>query len=364
MSIRTSLVLAVALLGAVPSHLYSDDSTPAASATVADDLIRQLSSEDFGERRAAREALLELGAAAIEPMVTALETADEQLAGECVQLLRRLSASEDPAVEALAISALVQLAESENANVAEIAGGAIQPDAPPPGAQGPGNFPAIQIQINGQAWQPGAGQFFQNGKQELEVEDDGRKVKITSMRGGPITVTITEEVDGKPVVTEVKAGNAAELHQKSPEAFELYRKHVLMARPQQIGGPIGIAQGFAAPPGFGPPPGFGGPPIGLQFGGGNFKFENVSTSNVTGQRIIDVSSNDLTLHIEDFEGSDIHMDITETIEGETKSRAVDADDLDALREKDEAAAELYEKYTGGRRAGRGFGFEGNIQIEP
>ncbi|MEZ6064230.1 MAG: hypothetical protein R3B90_00645 [Planctomycetaceae bacterium] len=300
------------------------------------ELVRQLDAEGYVARRDARAALVATGAPAIEPVREAAIDAEGQLAGECVRVLSELSRSDDAAIAAQAKAALNEVAERGKEEVAQLAKNASRATEPVPAAPA-GNQINVRIQINGQQWQPGQGQIFQNGRREVEVQEGDAKIKITEMRGGPITITTTKLVDGKEVTTEVTAGNPAELHRKDPEAFELYRKHLLL--PQA--GPVQIQIGGQVPGNLPNLP-IGNVPL------GNMRFENVAVSNVNGNRTIDANTNGLAVHIEDKEGRDIRMEIIEGDGDARKTRSFEADDLDDLRTQDAEAAKLYEKYAAPR----------------
>ena len=75
----------------------------------------------------------------------------------------------------------------------------------------------------------------------------------------------------------------------------------------------------------------------------NGNFESVQSKTINGQRHIEVKTPERSIDIQDQEGKQIEITVTETAGGqETQYTAQDADDL---KQKHPEIAELYEKYT-------------------
>ncbi|MGH7200691.1 MAG: hypothetical protein ACREJB_08815 [Planctomycetaceae bacterium] len=70
----------------------------------------------------------------------------------------------------------------------------------------------------------------------------------------------------------------------------------------------------------------------------------IQTRVVNGDREIDVTENDRTIHITDSGGKNITVTVTETVDGKKKSQESKAKDLDDLKKKHPEAAALYERY--------------------
>lgn len=62
-----------------------------------------------------------------------------------------------------------------------------------------------------------------NGHRTLDIDDAGRQIKIAQGQGG-IVMTVTGEIDGRPVTETYKAHDADDLQAKDPEAYALYKK--------------------------------------------------------------------------------------------------------------------------------------------
>ncbi|MEX0716654.1 MAG: hypothetical protein WD066_08705 [Planctomycetaceae bacterium] len=89
----------------------------------------------------------------------------------------------------------------------------------------------------------------------------------------------------------------------------------------------------------------------------------IQVSIANGARTIDVEEGGRKVHIEDADGKDIAIRIEEPDEnGKAQSREVKAKDVEELKKKDAAAAEIYEKYTSDGGPIRIFGGAGGIRI--
>jgi hypothetical protein len=107
----------------------------------------------------------------------------------------------------------------------------------------------------------GAGQGVQieakniNGKREVNIVENGRKIRITDTNKKDITVRVSETVGGKEKVTESKGKDLADLKKNHPEAAKLFERYADQQKAfiQLFGGARGIRiQGF---PQFVPVPG-------------------------------------------------------------------------------------------------------------
>lgn len=70
----------------------------------------------------------------------------------------------------------------------------------------------------------------------------------------------------------------------------------------------------------------------------------ISVQSINGQRTINVSEPDRQIEIRDDSGKNIRMTVKETVNGKEEVKEYAADDVEALKKKDEAAAALFEKY--------------------
>ena len=78
-----------------------------------------------------------------------------------------------------------------------------------------------------------------NGVKEIEVEEGGKKVKITDDPQQGIKIEVTSKENGKEVTKKYEAKDAKELEKKQPEGYKLYKEHAV---DQNVGGGGGILQ--------------------------------------------------------------------------------------------------------------------------
>jgi hypothetical protein len=314
------MTIALCLAASVTSPVLTSAADDEQSAQIAR-WVDRLASEDFTARRAAADELVRIGSGAVDAVAKAIGNGDRETALSGFEVLSRLLQSDDAAARSGATEALQSLTGSKDAAVAQRARQLLDKpedvDKLRAGNRGFGGFP-LQIQIR----QGGNGvPFDKNGKRQVRAEVDGRKIEIDETRGEQIVVRVTQTVDGKEKTTEVKARNLAELRQKDPEAFLLYREHVLRAG----GGPAaGNVQAFA-------------------FGGANQK--QITVTNVNGERTVQARENGRQVEITDREGKNITVRVEEEVNGKKQTSEFKAADLPELKQKHPDAAKLYEEYT-------------------
>ncbi|MEX0701323.1 MAG: hypothetical protein WD069_04445 [Planctomycetales bacterium] len=208
--------------------------------------VKDLANDDFETRIQAAENLQEAGQAAIAPVAEAALGGDLDVATRCIAILESLHRAEDAATKQAAKAALEKLAKSDDKSVAQRADAIVNPPPAPQNGINLGNGGVIRLQINGRAI-AGPGMRMQvrvvNGKREVEVEENGRKVRISDESGKNIVVR-TEEPDanGKTQTKEVKADDLDDLKKKDPEAAKLYEKYTSNNGPVRIFGGAGGIQ--------------------------------------------------------------------------------------------------------------------------
>jgi hypothetical protein len=256
-ALRSMALLAVL---AIASRGRAED--PAAEPTKADavktpasaDDVRRwtkdLDSDIFVTRQEAARKLFEAGKEAIAPLAEASSGKSLEVITAAVDILHRLSQSDEPSTRDAAKAALEKISAGTNATAADLAKEALAPPPaanPQPGVQnlggniqlggririiGPGAGGNIQILPGGNLQLvPGGGiQVFRiqananNGNQTIDVDDNGKKVHIQEDQNG-LEVRVTEKVNGQDKTDTFKAKDAAELKQKFPEANKLYEKY-------------------------------------------------------------------------------------------------------------------------------------------
>ncbi len=298
--------------------------------------VAQLSSDSFTERKSATQSLIDAGAAAVEPVVAAALSEDLELPTRCINILKKIFASDDEESKRAAEAALQKLAASKSPFLARRAREAMKNPAPIQPARTHRFGGRVQIQVVGGGIQIGGAGL----KRQVEVKDGDRKVHISETIGREIVVKVTETKNGKETTTEYKAANAVELLKKHPEAHKLYVKHIrgAAARPQIVVGNRAVIGGA----------------------GNNIQ---VQMKNVNGNREIQVVENGRKIEISDTNGKNIKVRVTETVNGQEKTRTIEAEDADDLKKKDAEAAGMYEKYGGGKNGIKLIGGGARIQLQ-
>lgn len=192
-----------------------------------DTFIKQLTSPNFTERQAASQQLATLGQSAIPKLTATALGKNRESVTRSVDILRGHLKSADKKLQVAAKAALEKLSNIEEGVGPRLAREALAPPKPRPvpGQAVPGfkMLPQIQLQVQGGA--QGIKMRNVNGIKDIEVTENGRKVKIHDDPNQGIKVEIIETKEGKPVTRAFKAKNADELKKKSPEAHKLYEKY-------------------------------------------------------------------------------------------------------------------------------------------
>ena len=212
--------------------------------------VKDMDCDDYSVRQQAVAWLTAAGKPAVAPVAKAAKGNSLEVTTRAVKVLDNLLSAKDETVKAAAKAALEELAKDQKHPSSHLAWKALQAKNPP--KRTPGHMPG-QIVFGGNVIRLGAGGAMQmqiavknvNGDKEIDVNENGRKVKITENKAG-ITVTVTDppkgDAKGKP--KEYKAADAKELKKKHPEAHKLYEKYAKgqgAANIQIIGGNIGGA---------------------------------------------------------------------------------------------------------------------------
>ena len=192
-------------------------------------LIKELASPNFAERQAATQQLSDLGQDAIEQLTTTALGNNREAVTRSVNILKIHLKSANENLKTAAKAALKKISVVEQGVGPRLAREALAPPAPRPEpvprqvAPGIRIVPQIQLQVQGGA--QGIKMRNVNGIKDIEVTENGRKVKIHDDPNQGIKVEIIETKEGKLVTRAFKAKNADELKKKSPEAHKLYEKY-------------------------------------------------------------------------------------------------------------------------------------------
>ena len=192
-------------------------------------LIKQLGSPNFADRQAASQKLAKLGQQAIPKLTATALGNNREAVTRSVDILKGHLKSADEKLQAVAKAALEKLSNMEQGVGPRLAREALAPPKPRPEpvprqiAPGIQILPQVQLQVQGGA--QGIKMRNVNGVKDVEVTENGRKIKIHDDPNQGIKVEIVETKEGKAVTRTFQAKDSDELKKKSPEAHKLYEKY-------------------------------------------------------------------------------------------------------------------------------------------
>ncbi len=231
-SCRVTLALLLTLFCLPALAAEPESSADAASAPAADvdTWIENLGSDDFTTREQASRALLKVGAPAIPKIIEAAKTGfGLEVPSRSVKILAKLAKSDDEATAKAAKDGLEQLKSSDRKFVARLAESALEEEAPAPAINPLGGIGGarIVIQQNAIGGNVRIQQRVVNGQREIDVVENGTKVKIRDTNGKNIVVEVEKPAAaGQQAETKkYEAEDADDLKKKHPEAAKLYEKY-------------------------------------------------------------------------------------------------------------------------------------------
>ncbi len=202
-------------------------------------LIKQLDAPTFAQRQEATQKLQAMGKTAFPALQKAAQSAAREVAARAITILKQHMDNGNQQTKAAAKKVLQHLSQSTEGRAAQMAKEALRPKPAPsqpriPGGniqimQGinPAMLPA-QIQINGQIIAGNKHRIsirVANGTKDIDVEENGRAIKIHEGAKGDIQIEISEKKNGKKQTKKYKANNVAELKKKHPEAHKIYEQY-------------------------------------------------------------------------------------------------------------------------------------------
>ena len=191
--------------------------------------VKDMDHDRSNVRDAAVKQLIGAGKAAIGPVAEAAKGDSLEVTVRAVTVLKGLLSCDDAATRKAAEAALQDLAAGKDHESARQARAALTAARPKP-RRHPGLMGNFVVGGN-IAVAGGQGVTIsvtnRNGNREVNVTENGRKIRIIENAKDGITVTVTEPGEGKdkPKPKEYKAANADELKKKHPEAHKLYKKY-------------------------------------------------------------------------------------------------------------------------------------------
>jgi hypothetical protein len=219
--------------------------TAAAPAPSGDEIaqwVRQLDADEFSVREAAQAKLAAAagnprsGSAAIAELAKAAVGDSLEVTVRAIDVLKKFYQSSDQATRDAAKEALQKMAKSDRPAASRRAEQILKP-APKPGQDpnmggiffGGGGMGIVQgnIQVVAVA---GAGTKkvsvkTVNGVKDIDVEENGKTVKIHDDPQQGIKIEATSKKDGKDVTEKYEAKDADELKKKHPEGYKLYEQY-------------------------------------------------------------------------------------------------------------------------------------------
>ena len=251
-------------LGALSRTSLADSGVDEAAALKIAQLIEQLDDDSFAVRSAAGDQLAEMGAAAFEALINAAEHGSREATSRAVDVLASHLNSDDAQARLGARRALHRIAAGENTFALRQAEQALAPA--PQSQQEPPHAPAVPqpLGANWPAFRPpfapalpmfppaalANAQFRRvvvhnmNGIKEVNVEEDGKTIRIHDDPNNGVTVEITEKDGDEMRTRKYSAESARRLQEKSPEAHQIYQRYAQQAAADAAGLP-----GPAAPVG-------------------------------------------------------------------------------------------------------------------
>lgn len=257
MVVRRLLALGICLsLSSFTSLVFAEDTpaTPAAetekpAAATAEDiaaLIKQLDHDGFNMRESAQKKLEAAGPAAIDALGEAALGASQEAAARAVEVLKKHAQGEDAAAKESARAALTKIAKGSNPIAARRAEAALEAATKPETKPVDQNTPAVPVPFGGGGIRIGGGGAVirieartvigggkgksisvknVDGNKEINVEEEGRKVKIEESAAGKIKMSVTEKKDGKEETKSYEAESADDLKKVQPEAHKIYEQY-------------------------------------------------------------------------------------------------------------------------------------------
>jgi hypothetical protein len=233
--LSTAMFVLLALLTPIG---WSDEPKPAAATDQSGEpaspeqiqqWVKELDADSFAARQAATRSLIAAGRPVIDAVAKAAEGESLEVTTRAMEVLTRLYQSEDAATRDAAKAALEKLTSSKNAVAARQAVKALEPPkAPEPAANVPllpglpPGFPNVPMIPGGRV---SVKTTTVNGVKTVEVDENGKIIKILDDPNNGITVTVTEKVDGKDKTSTYAGKTAEELKKNHPQAHDLYEKY-------------------------------------------------------------------------------------------------------------------------------------------
>ena len=243
------LPLALTLLGVWSLQLSAAENEP--STGELEKLIKQLDADQFAERQAASDELSRLGSSAFPALEQAAKSDSREASQRAIEILKKHYEGDDTPTKQAARGVLARLAADGSTRSGRQADEALNPPLPPQFGRTVIGQPAVRVARANIRIQAPPARFVKrmhvknnNGVKEIEVEENGRKVKVVEDPKEGIQLEVTQKKNGKETTEKYSAKNAEELKQKHPEARKIYDE---VNKPNGIQLQVGGAQLPIAP---------------------------------------------------------------------------------------------------------------------
>jgi len=247
---QTHWQLAFAFL-CVTSLAHAADNLPLGSADAAESadaeiaqLIKQLDSPQFDLRQEASRRLSALGSAAFPSLEKAVTEGTREASGRSLDVLKEHFQGGDGDLKREAQAALVRLSGTANSSLAQRARNVLWPPR--------SSLPVGAVFPNGPFGPQGITRTVtthtSNGRREVEIRENDRDVKMTTLPNGRITLEVTDKQNARPVTRKIEAADLAELKKIDDEFGRLYEQY--NSQRAQIVIPAGAAGPRVLPPMF------------------------------------------------------------------------------------------------------------------
>ncbi|MDA1015567.1 MAG: hypothetical protein O3A00_14085 [Planctomycetota bacterium] len=218
---------------ALCSTLVADDKKPNA-----DELVKQLDSDEFADRQAATEKLTALGTSAIPALIQGAQSRSLEPRRRSLAVLSGFFKGQDAETKAAAKKALEELASGKDVKLSSAAKKILEPPRAPQvnGVFGGG----IQLNIRGGA-NVQVSVTDANGVKTITVKENDVTAKIVQDPNGIHGELTKKDANGKEQTTKVEAKDADDLKKKSPELHGYFEKYG-QARGGIVGARIQLGQ--------------------------------------------------------------------------------------------------------------------------
>ena len=226
-----SLRLFACLITLALSSLTAQADEKNAPAGDFDALIRRLDANEFADRQAASDELSRLGSQAFPALERAARSESREASQRAIEILKRHYEGADTPTRQAARSTLERLAADSSTRSGRQADEVLNPPPPPATARVVFGRPPVRVARANIRIQAPPARFVRrvhvknvNGVKEVEVEENGRKVKVVDNPNEGIQLEVTEKKNGKETTEKFSAKDADELKKKHPEAHKIYEE--------------------------------------------------------------------------------------------------------------------------------------------